>query len=66
MNPASQKEAEELFEGIKKTAKEFGAVICPPFVYLSLLKGATLGAQDVFLKKKVRSPEKFHRLCSRI
>ncbi len=52
LNPATQKEAEELCESIKKAAKDAGAVICPPFVYLPLLKGVTLGAQDVFFEGK--------------
>jgi triosephosphate isomerase len=52
MNPASQEEAESLVEGIKKAAKEVEAVICPPFVYLPLLKGVILGAQDVFFEEK--------------
>ncbi|MBX4200546.1 triose-phosphate isomerase [Candidatus Parcubacteria bacterium] len=52
LNPSTKKEAEELFEGIKKAAKDAGAVICPPFVYLPLLKGLTMGAQDVFFEAK--------------
>ncbi len=35
MNPASQKEAEQIFDEIKTGAKDVPAevVICPPFVY---------------------------------
>lgn len=42
MNPTTLKEAQALFEAVK----DRGAVICPPFVYLSSLKAN--GAQDVF------------------
>ncbi|MBI2450522.1 MAG: triosephosphate isomerase [Candidatus Nealsonbacteria bacterium] len=42
MNPATLKEAVTLFSAVK----EAGAVICPPFVYLSALKAN--GAQDCF------------------
>lgn len=50
MNPASQKEAKNIFNGIKKGVKgvKSEVVICPPFVYLPLLKGFILGAQNVF------------------
>lgn len=41
MNPESLEEAKILFNKVKKT----GAVICPPFVYLSALKAN--GAQDI-------------------
>ncbi|MFH1575698.1 MAG: triose-phosphate isomerase [Candidatus Nealsonbacteria bacterium] len=41
-NPATLKEAENLFNEVKNT----GAVICPPHIYLGVL-GAN-GAQDVF------------------
>jgi len=41
MNPATLKGAKLLFNQVKNT----GAVICPPFVYLSVLK--TNGAQDL-------------------
>lgn len=66
MNPASQKEAKVIFEGItlrlrsgqKKGAKLAKAevVICPPFVYLALRSfsegGLTLCAQNVFWEEK--------------
>lgn len=58
-NPASRKEAEELFGAVKngvKDVKNAEVVICPPFVYVSCLKshvsGLTLGAQNVFYKEK--------------
>lgn len=40
MNPASQKEALELFDAIKAGVKDAKAevVICPPFIYVSSLK----------------------------
>jgi len=41
-NPATLAEAEKLFNKVKKTK----AVICPPFLYLSMFKGTELGAQD--------------------
>ena len=53
MNPSSFKEAKKLFDSVKKTkSKNAEVVICPPFLYLPLLKGATLGAQDVFWEEK--------------
>jgi len=54
MNPTSQKEAEDIFSKIKEGAKDTSAevIICPPFIYLSLLKGLTLGAQDCFYEDK--------------
>lgn len=54
MNPANLEEAEELFGGIKNGAKETSAevVICPPFVFLPLLKGLTLGAQNIYFEEK--------------
>jgi len=54
MNPVSQKEAEAIFKGIKKGTKGAKAevVICPPFVYLPILKGLTLGAQNCFYEEK--------------
>ncbi len=42
MNPATLEEAELLFNQVKDT----GAIICPPFAYLSALKAN--GAQDCF------------------
>jgi triosephosphate isomerase len=54
MNPPSLGEAKNIFEGIKNGIKGTKAevVICPPFVYLSELKGLTLGAQDIFYEEK--------------
>lgn len=53
MNPASAKDAKKLFDAVKKAkVKNAEVVICPPFIYLALLKGATLGAQDVFFEEK--------------
>ena len=50
MNPVSHKEAENIFDGIKKGVKGAKAevVVCPPFIYLFLLKGLSIGAQNVF------------------
>ncbi len=42
MNPASMQEAKRLFDAVKNTE----AIICPPFVYLSVFKYKFLGAQD--------------------
>lgn len=55
MNPVTIKEAEELFNSIKQGVKDIEnveTVICPPFIYLPLLKGLTLGAQDCYWEKK--------------
>lgn len=54
MNPDSQKEAKETFEAIKKETKGLSSevVICPPFLYLSLLDGLSVGAQNVFYEDK--------------
>jgi triosephosphate isomerase len=54
MNPTSQKEAEDIFNKIKKGAEGANSevVICPPFVYLPLLKGLTLGAQGIYSEEK--------------
>jgi len=52
MNPGSAKEAETLFDSVKKGAKGADIVICPPFVYLPLLKGLALGAQNCFWEEK--------------
>jgi triosephosphate isomerase len=43
-NPDTLKEAKFLFDKVKN----LGAVICPPFVYLSSLGQGLFGAQDVF------------------
>lgn len=55
-NPATQKEAELLFNSVKKGAlkiKKAEAVICPPFIYLGTIykrqaTGIKLGAQNCF------------------
>lgn len=55
LNPASRKEASQLFDAVKKgvkAVKDVEVVICPPFVHLPLFSGLTLGAQDVFYKEK--------------
>jgi len=55
MNPASQKEAQELFDAVKHKVsriKHVDVVVCPPFIFLSQLKGLTLGAQNVFYKEE--------------
>ena len=49
MNPESLKEAQKLFNSIKSGKSEF--IVCPPFVYLSSLKGK-LGAQNCFYEDK--------------
>lgn len=54
-NPTSQVEAEELFNSVSKGVKNIEnaeAVICPPFIYLPLLKGLTIGAQDCYYEEK--------------
>ncbi len=54
-NPTTQKEAKEIFDAVKKgarTVKDAEIVICPPFLYLPLLKGLTLGAQNIFWEDK--------------
>jgi len=53
-NPTTQKEAQSLFGRIKKGIKSTKAevVICPPFVYLSQLKGLSLGAQNIYFEDK--------------
>jgi len=45
-NPSTLKEAKILFDKVK----ESGAVICPPFVYLAVLRAN--GAQDCFWEEK--------------
>lgn len=53
LNPNSQKEAEEIFDAIKKGAGDKAdVVVCPPFIYLPLLKGLTLGAQNISAEGK--------------
>ena len=52
-NPTTLKEAKKLFDAVKKFhPKNVEVVICPPFIYLSQLKGLTLGAQNVFYQEK--------------
>lgn len=60
LNPSTLKEAKVLFDAIKKDAKGRQVVICPPFIYLPLLKKPvlnllnrlTLGAQNVSVEEK--------------
>lgn len=51
MNPTSQKEASAL-GGPALGGENTEVVICPPFVYLPVLKGVTLGAQNCFFEEK--------------
>ncbi|MDO8486074.1 MAG: triose-phosphate isomerase [Candidatus Staskawiczbacteria bacterium] len=53
-NPTTLKEARALFEAVKKGTKNIKSeiVICPPFVYLPLFSGLTLGAQNCFSEEK--------------
>lgn len=46
MNPATLEEAKAIYDQVK----DLGAVICPPFIYLSALKAN--GAQDCFWEEK--------------
>jgi len=58
MNPVSKKEAEKLFEEIKKGSegiKNTEVVICPPFIYLDSVKSdltLKLGAQSCFYEER--------------
>jgi len=54
LNPTSKNKAEDIFERIKKGVKDTTAevVVCPPFVFLPLLKGLALGAQNIFYEEK--------------
>lgn len=55
MNPNLQKEAEDIFDGIKKGLRSAQAevVVCPPFIFLGVLKnGIALGGQDCFYEEK--------------
>ena len=55
MNPSTEKEARELFDAVKngvKNTKNAEVVICPPFIYLPLLQGLSLGAQNISFKEK--------------
>jgi triosephosphate isomerase len=53
-NPINLREAKKLFNQINKKAKAKNTevVICPPFVYLGLLEGKNLGAQNVCFEEK--------------
>lgn len=54
MNPQTYKEAEDLAKDILKGAeavKDVEVVICPPFVYLPLLKDFTTGGQNCFYEE---------------
>ena len=53
-NPKSKKEAENIFNKVKKGIKKAKAevIVCPPSVYLPLLKGIALGAQNFFYKEE--------------
>ena len=62
MNPVSVEEAKNLFDSVKEgiESTEAEIIICPPFIYLPLLKGLALGApaslslggQDCFYEEK--------------
>jgi triosephosphate isomerase len=54
LNPTTKEEAKNVFSAIKTGTKGTGAevVICPPFVYLPLLKGLARGAQNVSHEEK--------------
>ncbi len=49
MNPENLKKAQKLFKSIK-VKSEAEVVVCPPFIYLSSLKGS--GAQNCFFEEK--------------
>jgi len=53
MNPNSAEDAKSLFDAVKNGINNSKAevIICPPYVYLSLLRGLTLGAQNVSIKE---------------
>jgi len=54
MNPETAKDAKALFEAVKRGVKgvESEVVVCPPFIYLPLLKGLQIGAQNCFYEEK--------------
>jgi len=55
MNPNTQKEAKDLFEEVKNGVNNFKnceVVVCPPNIYLSVLNGLPLGAQNMFYEDK--------------
>jgi len=53
-NPATLKEAQELFSDIKEEIKNKDVVICPPSIFLSSLicKGIKFGSQNCFWEDK--------------
>lgn len=53
-NPATLKEAQELFNGIEKDIENKNVVICPPTIFLSSLicEGIKFGAQNCFWEDK--------------
>lgn len=53
-NPATLKEAQELFNGIKKDIENKNVVICPPTIFLSSLicEGIKFGVQNCFFEDK--------------
>jgi len=53
MNPETLVKAKKLFNRVKS----LNAVICPPFVYLSLFDYKFLGAQDVFFESGAHTGE---------
>jgi triosephosphate isomerase len=54
LNPITKEEAKNIFTAIKvgKKGAKSEVVVCPPFVYLPLLKGSALGAQNVFYEDR--------------
>jgi len=53
-NPTTEEEAKNIFEGTKNSVTEATSevVVCPPFVFLPILKGLVLGAQNCFYEEK--------------
>lgn len=54
LNPITKEEAKNIFTAIKvgKKGAKSEVIVCPPFVYLPLLKGSALGAQNVFYEDR--------------
>lgn len=53
LNPQSKKEVEDLLKTIKKgVSKDVEVVICPPALYVPLIKGITVGAQNIYFEDK--------------
>lgn len=55
MNPQTLGQAKALFNSVKngvKGIKRGKVIICPPFIYLPMLKGLSLGAQNCFWEKE--------------